>query len=220
MKRPAGFATGPGAPMTIATIPEVLAELQAGRMIILVDDPGRENEGDLAMLAEKVTPEAINFMAREGRGLVCMPLAPEICEQLELAPQTASQHEQDGHRLHGLDRGRPGRHDRHQRPRPRPHDPGRLRGRTPSRATWPGPATSSRCARARAACWCAAARPRASSTSRASRGSRGGGRDLRDHARRRHDGAHARSGGLRPAPRAQDLHDREPDRLAPDRTSA
>src|SRR5690349_20842680 len=80
----------PQRPMTIATIPEVLAELQAGRMIILVDDPGRENEGDLAMLAEKVTPEAINFMAREGRGLVCMPLAPEICDQLELSPQTPS----------------------------------------------------------------------------------------------------------------------------------
>jgi 3,4-dihydroxy 2-butanone 4-phosphate synthase / GTP cyclohydrolase II len=76
--------------MSIATIPEILAELQAGRMIILVDDPGRENEGDLAMLAEKVTPEAINFMAREGRGLVCMPLAPEICEQLELSPQAAA----------------------------------------------------------------------------------------------------------------------------------
>src|SRR5258706_2566299 len=76
--------------MTIAPIPEILTELQAGRMIILVDDPGRENEGDLAMLAERVTPEAINFMVREGRGLVCMPLAPEICEQLELSPQTPS----------------------------------------------------------------------------------------------------------------------------------
>ncbi len=76
--------------MPIATIPEILVELQAGRMIILVDDPGRENEGDLAMLAEKVTPEAINFMAREGRGLVCMPLDPSICEQLDLGPQTPS----------------------------------------------------------------------------------------------------------------------------------
>jgi 3,4-dihydroxy 2-butanone 4-phosphate synthase/GTP cyclohydrolase II len=56
-------------------------------MVILVDDPGRENEGDLAMLAEHVTPEAINFMAREGRGLICMPLAPELCDHLELAPQ-------------------------------------------------------------------------------------------------------------------------------------
>ncbi|MDP7228161.1 MAG: 3,4-dihydroxy-2-butanone-4-phosphate synthase, partial [Alphaproteobacteria bacterium] len=56
-------------------------------MIILVDDPARENEGDLAMLAEFVTPEAINFMAREGRGLICMPMEEAMCERLELAPQ-------------------------------------------------------------------------------------------------------------------------------------
>jgi 3,4-dihydroxy 2-butanone 4-phosphate synthase/GTP cyclohydrolase II len=75
--------------MAISSIPDVLSDLLAGRMVILVDDPGRENEGDLAMLAEHVTPEAINFMAREGRGLVCMPMAPELCDALELVPQTA-----------------------------------------------------------------------------------------------------------------------------------
>ena len=75
--------------MAISTIPEILDELKNGQMIILVDDPGRENEGDLAMLAEHVTPESINFMAREGRGLICMPLAPDICDRLELAPQAA-----------------------------------------------------------------------------------------------------------------------------------
>ena len=73
--------------MPISEIPEILDELRAGRMIILVDDPGRENEGDLAMLAEHVTPEAVNFMAREGRGLVCMPMAPEMCDRLHLEPQ-------------------------------------------------------------------------------------------------------------------------------------
>jgi 3,4-dihydroxy 2-butanone 4-phosphate synthase/GTP cyclohydrolase II len=73
--------------MTISDIPAILDELRRGRMIILVDDPGRENEGDLAMLAEHVTPEAVNFMAREGRGLVCMPMAPEICDRLQLEPQ-------------------------------------------------------------------------------------------------------------------------------------
>jgi 3,4-dihydroxy 2-butanone 4-phosphate synthase/GTP cyclohydrolase II len=73
--------------MAIASIPEVLADLKAGKMIILVDDPGRENEGDLAMLAEHATPEAINFMAREGRGLICLPLSSDLCDQLELAPQ-------------------------------------------------------------------------------------------------------------------------------------
>jgi 3,4-dihydroxy 2-butanone 4-phosphate synthase/GTP cyclohydrolase II len=75
--------------MNISSIPDVLSDLIAGRMVILVDDPGRENEGDLAMLAEHVTPEAINFMVREGRGLVCMPMAPELCDALELVPQTS-----------------------------------------------------------------------------------------------------------------------------------
>jgi 3,4-dihydroxy 2-butanone 4-phosphate synthase / GTP cyclohydrolase II len=73
--------------MPLHSIPEAVADLAAGRMIILVDDPGRENEGDLAMLAEKVTPEAINFMAREACGLICMPLAAELCDRLDLPPQ-------------------------------------------------------------------------------------------------------------------------------------
>ena len=73
--------------MAPSPVPEILAELAAGRMIILVDDPSRENEGDLAMLAEHVTPAAINFMAREARGLVCMPLAGEVCDRLKLFPQ-------------------------------------------------------------------------------------------------------------------------------------
>jgi 3,4-dihydroxy 2-butanone 4-phosphate synthase/GTP cyclohydrolase II len=73
--------------MPISDIPEILEELRAGRMVILVDDPGRENEGDLAMLAEHATPEAINFMAREGRGLICMPMASELCDRLDLEPQ-------------------------------------------------------------------------------------------------------------------------------------
>lgn len=73
--------------MPISEIPEILEDLRQGRMIILVDDPDRENEGDLAMLAEFATPEAINFMATEGRGLICMPLAEDICDRLELEPQ-------------------------------------------------------------------------------------------------------------------------------------
>jgi 3,4-dihydroxy 2-butanone 4-phosphate synthase/GTP cyclohydrolase II len=73
--------------MPQSPIPQVLAALQAGRMIILVDDPSRENEGDLAMLAEHVTPAAINFMAREARGLICMPLAGSVCDRLGLRPQ-------------------------------------------------------------------------------------------------------------------------------------
>ena len=72
---------------TTTPIPEILDELRAGRMVILVDDPSRENEGDLAMLAEKVTPEAVNFMAREGRGLICMPMGGTLCDRLGLEPQ-------------------------------------------------------------------------------------------------------------------------------------
>jgi len=72
-----------------AEIPEILEDLRAGRMIVLVDDEHRENEGDLVCAAEKVTPEIVNFMATEGRGLICMPVSGEIAERLNLAPQAA-----------------------------------------------------------------------------------------------------------------------------------
>ncbi|MEJ2723221.1 MAG: bifunctional 3,4-dihydroxy-2-butanone-4-phosphate synthase/GTP cyclohydrolase II [Deltaproteobacteria bacterium] len=70
--------------MSVARIEEALEDLKQGRMIILVDDEDRENEGDLTMAAEKVTPEAINFMAKHGRGLICLSLAPEIVDRLKL----------------------------------------------------------------------------------------------------------------------------------------
>jgi 3,4-dihydroxy 2-butanone 4-phosphate synthase/GTP cyclohydrolase II len=70
--------------MPLATIPEAIEDIQQGKMIILVDDEDRENEGDLCIAAEKVTPEAINFMAKYGRGLICLALAPEIVDQLRL----------------------------------------------------------------------------------------------------------------------------------------
>ncbi|MHC4170564.1 MAG: 3,4-dihydroxy-2-butanone-4-phosphate synthase, partial [Planctomycetota bacterium] len=75
--------------MQFSEIPEVLEELRRGRMIVLVDDEDRENEGDLVCAAEKVTPEIINFMATFGRGLICLPLTPEKCDSLGLYPQTA-----------------------------------------------------------------------------------------------------------------------------------
>src|SRR5512146_1703944 len=68
----------------IAPVPELVAELAAGRMVILVDEEDRENEGDLVLAAEHVTPEAINFMARHARGLVCLTLTRERCERLRL----------------------------------------------------------------------------------------------------------------------------------------
>ena len=69
-------------------IPEVLEELRRGRMIVLVDAEDRENEGDLVCAAEKVTPQIINFMAKYGRGLICLPLTAEKCDSLGLYPQT------------------------------------------------------------------------------------------------------------------------------------
>ncbi len=69
-------------------IPEILEDLRKGRMVILVDAEDRENEGDLVCAAEKVTPEIINFMAKFGRGLICLPLAAEKCDSLGLYPQT------------------------------------------------------------------------------------------------------------------------------------
>jgi 3,4-dihydroxy 2-butanone 4-phosphate synthase/GTP cyclohydrolase II len=66
------------------TIPELLDELRAGRMIVMMDDEERENEGDLVMAASKIRPEDINFMARFGRGLICLPLTRERCKQLQL----------------------------------------------------------------------------------------------------------------------------------------
>jgi len=82
--------------MPFATIPEVLAELRRGKMIILCDDEDRENEGDLCMAAEKVTPEAITFMARFGCGLICMPMLPEHLEQLALPLMVAHNTSQRG----------------------------------------------------------------------------------------------------------------------------
>src|SRR5208282_2765493 len=68
------------------SIDESLAELRAGRMIVLVDDPYRENEGDLVIAAEKVTPEAINFMIRNGCGILGLSLSAAICDRLQLEP--------------------------------------------------------------------------------------------------------------------------------------
>jgi 3,4-dihydroxy 2-butanone 4-phosphate synthase/GTP cyclohydrolase II len=70
--------------MPLSPIPEIIAELKAGHMVVIVDDEDRENEGDLVMAAEFVTPEAINFMAKHGRGLICLTLTEQRCRQLNL----------------------------------------------------------------------------------------------------------------------------------------
>ncbi len=73
--------------MAFASIESAAADIREGRMIIIVDDEDRENEGDLVCAAEKVTPEIINFMARHARGLICLPLTEERCDELNLPPQ-------------------------------------------------------------------------------------------------------------------------------------
>jgi 3,4-dihydroxy 2-butanone 4-phosphate synthase/GTP cyclohydrolase II len=82
--------------MTTSPTPEIVAELKAGRMVILVDEEDRENEGDLVLAAEFVTPEAINFMARHARGLVCLTLTEERCRTLGLAPMVAQNRSNTG----------------------------------------------------------------------------------------------------------------------------
>src|SRR6201992_4359501 len=73
---------------SFADVPKAIEEIRAGRMIVVVDDEDRENEGDLTLAAEKVTPEAINFMARFGRGLVCLAMTEERLEHLRLGPMS------------------------------------------------------------------------------------------------------------------------------------
>jgi len=80
----------------ISPVEDIVAELSAGRMVILVDEEDRENEGDLVMAAEHVTAEAVNFMARFGRGLICLTLTREHCERLQLPPMTARNGDKKG----------------------------------------------------------------------------------------------------------------------------
>jgi 3,4-dihydroxy 2-butanone 4-phosphate synthase/GTP cyclohydrolase II len=75
--------------MTFSSIEDAVSEIREGRMIIIVDDEDRENEGDLVCAAEKATPEIINFMARHARGLICLPLTEERCDELHLTTQVA-----------------------------------------------------------------------------------------------------------------------------------
>ncbi len=75
--------------MSFSPIPEILEDLKAGKMIVLVDDEDRENEGDIVVAAEKVTPELINFIVKEARGVVCLALTGEACDRLHLDPQAA-----------------------------------------------------------------------------------------------------------------------------------
>ncbi|HMB84014.1 MAG TPA: 3,4-dihydroxy-2-butanone-4-phosphate synthase [Terriglobales bacterium] len=84
----------PNSPFT--DVPTAIEEIRAGRMIVVIDDEDRENEGDLTLAAEKVTPEAINFMAKHGRGLVCLAMTEERLDHLRIGPMTSENTSQYG----------------------------------------------------------------------------------------------------------------------------
>src|SRR5579863_5018236 len=75
--------------MSFASIPDAIADFRQGKILVVVDDEDRENEGDLTIAAEKITPEAINYMATRGRGLICLALDAETCARLDLQPMSA-----------------------------------------------------------------------------------------------------------------------------------
>ncbi|PWB21401.1 bifunctional 3,4-dihydroxy-2-butanone-4-phosphate synthase/GTP cyclohydrolase II [Comamonas sp. JNW] len=82
--------SSPLTPAPISAVEDIVAEMRAGRMVVLVDEADRENEGDLVLASDHVTPEAINFMAKWGRGLICLTLTRERCERLQLRQMTAN----------------------------------------------------------------------------------------------------------------------------------
>jgi len=83
-------------PVPISPVEEIVADMRAGRIVILVDEEDRENEGDLVLAADHVTADGINFMARYGRGLICLTLSRERCERLQLPPMTARNGDKKG----------------------------------------------------------------------------------------------------------------------------
>ncbi len=156
----------PASPITFRAAEELIEEARNGRMFILVDDEDRENEGDLVIPAQFATPDAINFMARHARGLICLALTRHRVEQLGLPLMSAAERHAAPDRLHRLHRGARGRHDRHLGRRSRAHrrrgdQPG-VRARRHRDARPCVPADRAR----RAARWSAPATPRPRSTSR------------------------------------------------------
>lgn len=83
--------------MMFASTEELIEELKAGRPIVLVDDEGRENEGDIVIAADHVTPESIAFMAKQGSGLICLALTPDVCDRLGL--QVVGKRDNVGHNM-------------------------------------------------------------------------------------------------------------------------
>ncbi len=96
-----------------ASVQEAVEDIRAGRMVVVVDDEDRENEGDLTLAAEFVTPEAINFMAKFGRGLICLTLTEERADYLRLGPMTQENTSRFGTAFTESIEAREGGDDRH-----------------------------------------------------------------------------------------------------------
>ena len=154
-----------------ATIDEAIEDIRAGRFVVVVDDPDRENEGDLVIAAQFATPDAINFMATHARGLICLCLTGERCDELGLHPMTEHNETPLGTAFTVSIEAREGvttgisAHDRSRTIQVAIHPDAKP-------ATSCSRVTCSRCARSPAACSSARARPRPPSTSRGSPGSR------------------------------------------------
>ena len=104
--------------MPFVSVPEAIEEIRAGRILVVVDDEDRENEGDLTVAAEKITPEIVNFMATHGRGLICLALTPERCDYLRLPLMSADNTSTFGTAFLRVHRRARRRHHRHLRRRP------------------------------------------------------------------------------------------------------
>ena len=89
--------------MQLNSIEEIIADIRQGKMVILMDDEDRENEGDLIMAAEMVRPSDINFMAKHARGLICLPMTRERCEFLGLGLMVNRNNAQFQNKVHGFD---------------------------------------------------------------------------------------------------------------------
>ena len=96
------MTTAMTATISISPVEDIVADMRAGRMVILIDEEDRENEGDLVLAADHVTAEAVNFMARFGRGLICLTLTRERCELLTTAYGHPQRH-QARDRIYGFD---------------------------------------------------------------------------------------------------------------------
>ena len=119
--------------MPFVSVPEAIEEIRAGRILVVVDDEDRENEGDLTIAAEKVTPEIINFMATHGRGLICLTLTPERCDYLRLPLMSPTNTSNFGTAFCESIDARDGRDHGHFRGRPHPHHPAGHRPELPPR---------------------------------------------------------------------------------------